>query len=131
MSSFQALNSRIALADSFGASTLNAIGSCNAAAAQTDGSIASLEQMAIDLNPSANTRANQANLNNLGQTPQLRIQECQHNLQLQQAKMQALHTRAQRQQDQEILNMRTTDAAVRSQMTVSDTDQDILHLADR
>ena len=37
--SFQALNARIQMADSFGTSALNAIGSCNAAAARSDGSI--------------------------------------------------------------------------------------------
>ena len=55
--SFQAMNSRIQLADSFGASVLNAVGSCSAAAAQTNGSIAALEQMGISLNQGANTRA--------------------------------------------------------------------------
>jgi hypothetical protein len=129
--SFQALNSRIQLADSFGASALNAIGSCNAAAAQSDGSIASLEMMAVDLNPAANTRANQANLSNMGQTQQLRIQECQHNIQLQQAKMQALQTMAQRARDQEMSTMLATDQTIRFQITITDTNAALKGLVDR
>jgi hypothetical protein len=129
--SMQAINSRIQLADSFGAAMLNSIGSCNAAAAQSEGSLSALEQMAIDLSPNANTRANQANLNNMGQTQSLRIQECQHNIQLQQAKLQMLHTMAQRDTDQQVLNMATTDSTVRNQTTVSDTAQDIRNLVDR
>jgi hypothetical protein len=131
MNSMQAVNSRIQLADSFGASMLNSIGSCNAAAAQTDGSISALEQMAIDLSPNANTRANQANIGNMGRTQQLRIQECQHNIQMQQAKLQMLHTMAQRDTDQQVLNMATTAQTVRNQTTVSDTAQDIKNLVDR
>jgi hypothetical protein len=79
------LQNRIKMADSFAASMLNSVGSCNAAAAQSDGSLGKLEQMAADLSPAANSRANQANLGNMASTQQLRVQECQHNLQLQQA----------------------------------------------
>jgi hypothetical protein len=129
--SFQALNARIQMADSFGAAALNAIGSCNAAAAQSDGSIASLEMMAIDLNPAANTRANQANLSNMGQTQQLRIQECQHNIQLQQAKLQALQTMAQRARDQQMATMFATDQTIRFQITVTDTNAALKGLIDR
>jgi hypothetical protein len=131
MNSMQAINSRIQLADSFGASMLNSIGSCNAAAQQTNGSLSSLEQMAIDLSPSANTRANQANLNNMGQTQALRVQQCQQNIQQQQAQLQMLHALAQREQDQAIYNMRTADAATRSQLTTSNTANDIASLVDR
>ncbi len=131
MNSMQAITSRIQLADSFGASMLNSIGSCNAAAAQSNGSIASLEQMAIDLSPNANTRANQANLGNMGQTQQLRIQQCQQNIQQQQAQLQMLHAMAQRDQDQAIFNMRTADAATRSQLNTSNTVNDINSLVDR
>jgi hypothetical protein len=129
--SFQALNARIAMADSFGASALNAIGSCNAAAAQSDGSIASLEMMAIDLNPATNTRAAQGNLSNMGTTQQLRIQECQHNIQLQQAKLQTLQTMAQRARDQQMATMMTTDQTVRFQITFTDTDAAIKAVVDR
>jgi uncharacterized protein with PhoU and TrkA domain len=110
---------------------LNSIGSCNAAAQQTNGALSSLEQMAIDLSPSANTRANQANLNNMGQTQALRVQQCQQNIQQQQAQLQMLHALAQREQDQAIHNMRTADAATRSQLTTSNTANDIASLVDR
>lgn len=129
--SFQAMNSRIQLADSFGASVLNAVGSCNAAAARTDSSIASLEQIAISLSPSANTRATQANLGNLAHTQQLRIQQCEQNIQTQQAQLLMLQALAQRDQDQAIYNMRTADAATRSQLTTSNTANDIRNVIDR
>lgn len=131
LNSFQAMSNRIKLADSFGASTLNAIGSCNAAAAQSNNSITSLEQMASDLNPSANTRANQANLNNMGQTQQLRIQQCQHAMQTQQAQLQMLHAMQERDQDQAVLNMDTQAAATRAQLSLSNTVNDIHNVIDR
>ena len=131
INSMQAIKSRIQLADSFGVSMLNSVGSCNAAAQQTNGALSSLEQMAIDLTPSANTRANQANLNNMGQTQALRVQQCQQNIQQQQAKLQMLHAMAQREHDQAIYNMRTADAATRSQLTTSNTANDINSLVDR
>jgi hypothetical protein len=129
--SFLALSNRIKLADSFGTSMLNAIGNCNAAAAQTNGSIGSLEQMASDLSANANTRANQSNLNNMGQTQQLRIQQCQHAMQMQQAQLQMLHAMQQRDQDQAVLNMDTQAAAIQSQITLSNTVNDIHNVIDR
>ena len=87
--------------------------------------------MAVDLNPAANTRANQANLSNMGQTQQLRIQECQHNIQLQQAKMQALQTMAQRARDQQMSSMLATDQTVRFQITITDTNAALKGLVDR
>jgi hypothetical protein len=42
-----------------------------------------------------------------------------------------LHALAQRQQDQAIYNMRTADAATRSQLTTSNTANDITSLVDR
>jgi hypothetical protein len=105
------LQSRIQLADSFGSSMLNALGSCNAAAAQQDGVMAQLEQVAIDLNPAANTRANQANLANMSLTQQNRMRECQLNIQQQQAQVAMLHMMAERDRDQ---NAVTTNAAIDS-----------------
>jgi hypothetical protein len=122
---------RISLMDSFGPAMLQAIGSCTAAAQQTDQATSALEGMAIDNNPAANTRANQANVNNLGLSQSLRIQECQHNMQLQQSKLQLVQAMAQRDQDQRISEMRAADAATRKQLNVSDTAADIQNVIDR
>lgn len=122
---------RIALIDSFGTSMLNTLGNCYAAAAKTDGAMSALETMAISMNPDANTRANQANVTNLGLSQSLRIQECQHNMQMQQAKLQMIQALAQREQDQRISDMRTADAATRAQIHVSDTAADIQNVVDR
>jgi len=94
--------SRMMMADSFAAAALNSIGSCNQAAFSNDAALSRLEQMSIDMNPAANTRANQANLANMSSTQILRVQECQHNLQLQQAKLQLLAVQEQRARDQQI-----------------------------
>jgi hypothetical protein len=125
------LQSRIAMANSFAADALNSIGSCNQAAAGNAGSLASLEQMSVDLNPAANTRANQANISNMSQTQQLRVAQCQQNVQLQQAKMQLLEVQERQQRDQAMLTQRANTAIIANQLTTTDTAAALNGLVDR
>jgi hypothetical protein len=125
------LRNRINLADSFGTSMLNTLGNCYAAAARNDGKISALESIATSTDPSANTRATQANIGNMSSTQALRIQECQHNLQMQQAKLQMLNALEQRDRNQSISDLRAADAATRANMTVSDTSADLAGIVDR
>jgi hypothetical protein len=90
------LSSRIQIADSFGTSMLNSLGNCNAAAAQTHGAIGELENLAMSIAALDNTHAALGGAANMGITQQLRIQECQHNLQQQQAQAQMISLMRQR-----------------------------------
>lgn len=123
--------SRMMMADSFAAAALNSIGSCNQAALGNDAALSRLEQMSIDMNPSANTRANQANLANMSSTQILRVQECQHNLQLQQAKLQLLAVQQQRTQDQQIADKATATTAAMNQLSTADTANAVKNYSDR
>jgi hypothetical protein len=131
MSPGASVASRMALADSFAAAALNSIGSCQQAALANDGALNRLEGMAIDLNPASNTRANQANLSNMSMAQALRVQECQHNLQMQQAKLQLLQVQQQRTKDQEMADQTAAQAAVLNQLKVTDTVSAIKNLTDR
>jgi len=82
----QSMQNRIAMAASFSTAMLNSIGSCNAAAASNSNALAGLQQMAMDMNPSANTQSQQANIANLSMAQQLQMEECKQNLQQQIAK---------------------------------------------
>ncbi len=93
------LQNRIQIADAFGASMANSLGSCNAAAMQSDGAIGQLESIALSMSTLDNTRAALGGATNMGITQQLRIQECQHNLQQQQAQIQMLQLMRQRDQE--------------------------------
>jgi hypothetical protein len=125
------LKNRIDLADSFGASMLHSLGNCYAAAQQNAGPLASLKSLAASVDPEANTRATQANIANMSFSQALRIQQCQQNLQLQQAKLQTLNALAARERDQAIYSMRTEDAAARGNLSVGDTAAQIRGLVDR
>lgn len=125
------LQSRIAMSDSFATSAINSIGSCNQAANTNGASLGSLEQMASDLSPGANTRANQANISNMSQTQQLRVAQCQQNLQSQIAKLQLVQIQNQRSQDQYLLDKQTSQTAVMGQMQVTNTASSITGFVDR
>jgi hypothetical protein len=125
------LKNRIDLADSFGASMLNSLGNCYAAAQQNIGPLASLQSLAASVDPEANTRATQANIANMSFSQALRIQQCQQNLQLQQAKLQTLDALATRERDQAIYSMRTEDATIRGSLSVGDTTGQIRNIVDR
>lgn len=125
------LKNRIDLADSFGASMLNSLGNCYAAAQQNTGPLASLQSLAASVDPEANTRATQANIANMSSSQALRVQQCQQNLQLQQAKLQTLDALAARERDQAAYSMRTEDAAARGNLSVGDTAAQIRGIVDR
>lgn len=122
---------RLNLADSFGASMLNALGNCYTTAQSQNGALSMLESAAISLDPMANTRANQSNITNMGITQQLRLQECQHNLQMNQAKIQMLRALQERDRDQQVYDMRTADSLNRGTITSGDTAQSIARIQDR
>jgi len=90
---------RIQIADAFGTSMANSLGSCQAAALQNDGAIGQLESVAISADPMNNTYMTMGNLTNMGISQQLRIQQCQHNLQQQQVQGQMLQMMRQRDYD--------------------------------
>ena len=125
------LKNRIDLADSFGTSMLNSLGNCFAAAQQNTGPVASLQSLVASVDPAVNTQAAQANIANLSFSQALRIQQCQQNLQLQQAKLQTLDALAARERDQAVYSMRTEDAAARGNLSVGDTAAQIRSIVDR
>jgi hypothetical protein len=96
----QSMQNRILMSNSFATSMLSTLGSCNVAAAQNQGAAAALQQMAMDMNPAANSRANQANLTNLGIAQQLQIMQCQQNMQREEAKAHLLNTMQTMDRDQ-------------------------------
>lgn len=74
------IQNRIQLMNSFGASAIAAIGSCNVAAVHSDSSMSAVEQVMFNMNPAANTRANQANVGNMTLQQLARQQQCQNAL---------------------------------------------------
>jgi hypothetical protein len=93
------MQNRIQIADAFGTSMMDALGGCNASAIQNDGAIGQLEQIALSMNTLDNTRAALGGMSSMGNTQMLRIQECQHNIQQQQAQAQMLQLMRQRDYD--------------------------------
>ena len=90
------LQSRIQLADSFGASMIDAAGGCSAAAVQNNGAIGALENITQSVATLDNTHAALAGASNAALTQQLRTQQCQHTLQLQQNQAHMLQMMRQR-----------------------------------
>ncbi len=90
------LAARIQMADSFAISTMNSLGSCNASAIDTDSAIGQFEHFAISMDTFDNTHAALAGGTNMGIDQQLRIQECQHNLQQQELQLRLLELHRQR-----------------------------------
>ncbi len=90
------MQNRIQIADGFGTSMMDALGGCNASAIQNDGAIGQLEQIALSMNTLDNTGAALGGMSNMGISQQLRIQQCQHNIQQQQAQAQMLQMMRQR-----------------------------------
>jgi hypothetical protein len=90
------LANRVQIADAFGGSMVGSLGSCNAAAVQTDGAIGQFENFATSFATLDNTHAALGGATNMGLTQLLRVQECQHNLQQQQAQAQLVHLMQQR-----------------------------------
>jgi len=84
------LAARIQMADGFAQSIITSLGSCNAAAIDTDSAIGQFEHFAISADTFDNTHAALAGGTNMGLSQQLRIQECQHNLQQQQLQLELL-----------------------------------------
>jgi hypothetical protein len=125
------LKNRIDLADSFGASMLHSLGNCYAAGQVNAGPLMSLQSLLASVDPLANTQATQANIANLSLSQSVRIQQCQQNLQLQQAKLQTLAALAARERDQAVYSMRREDATTRGDLSVGDTAAQIRGLVDR
>jgi hypothetical protein len=94
---------RIQIADAFGASMANSLGSCQAAALQNDGAIGQLESVAISMDTLDNTRASLGGLTNMGISQQLRAQQCQQNLQQQAVQAHMLQMMRQRDYDNDLL----------------------------
>ena len=90
---------RIQIADAFGTSMANSLGSCNAAAMQNDGAISQLESVARSMDPLDNTNAALGGMTNQGIAQQLRTQQCQQNIQQQQAQLQMVQLMRQRDYD--------------------------------
>ncbi len=90
------VQNRVALADAMGPSTIDALGGCNASLLQSDGAISALEQIALSTGILDNTNDSLGGQRSVGTVQQLRIQECQHNLQQQQAQLQLLDTLRER-----------------------------------
>ena len=85
------IQNRVMIADAFGASMIDTLGSCNAAMVQTDGAIYSLEGSALSSGLLENTNDTLNGQQSVGITQQLRIAECQTNLQTQIGQMQLLN----------------------------------------
>jgi hypothetical protein len=81
------IQNRIQLADSMGPSMIDSIGGCNASLFQTDTAIGALESMAFSNDIGANSSDALAGISGVGHTQTLRLQECAHNVQLQQAQV--------------------------------------------
>jgi hypothetical protein len=79
------IQNRVQLADSMGPSMIDSIGGCNASLLQTDSAVAALETVAMSDNLLDNTQDTLGGISGVGHTQTLRMQECQHNVQLQQA----------------------------------------------
>jgi hypothetical protein len=79
------IQNRIQLADAMGPSMIDSIGGCNASLLQTDSAVAALETVAMSDDLFDNTQDTLGGINGVGHTQTLRLQECQHNVQLQQA----------------------------------------------
>jgi len=110
----QALASRIQIADSFAVSTLNSLGSCNAAAIDTDNAIGQFEHFAISMDTFDNSHAALAGGTNMGISQQLRIQQCQHNLQQQELQLRLLELHRQRDYDNAQQTTMTSVASIAS-----------------
>lgn len=90
------IQNRVQLADAMGPSMIDAIGGCNASLVSTDGAIANLEAMAFSTDPLDNSNDALGGGSVVGHTQTLRLQECQHNVQLQQAQLQLVNLLRQR-----------------------------------
>jgi hypothetical protein len=90
------IQNRVQLADAMGPSMIDALGGCNASLLQSDGAIGALEQVALSTALLDNTNDSLGGATSVGTVQQLRIQECQHNLQQQQAQLQLLQLMRQR-----------------------------------
>jgi hypothetical protein len=90
------IQNRVQLADAMGPSMIDAIGGCNASLVQSDGAIAALEGMAFSTDPLDNSNDALGGGAVVGHTQNLRLQECQHNVQLQQAQLQLVNLLRQR-----------------------------------
>jgi hypothetical protein len=124
------LLTRIQIADAFGISMANSLGSCNAAAMQSDGAIGQLESIAASVSTLDNTRAALGGATNMGITQQLRIQECQHNLQQQQAQIQMLQLMRERDQENAQLTTYQNIDAIAASNPRGMTNLSALNLAD-
>jgi hypothetical protein len=124
------LQNRIQIADAFGTSMANSLESCNSAAMQSDGAIGQLESIALSMSTLDNTRAALGGATNMGLTQQLRIQECQHNLQQQQAQIQMLQLMRQRDQENAQLTTYQNIDAIATSNPRGITNLSALNLAD-
>jgi len=93
------IQNRIQLADAMGPSMIDALGGCNASLLQSDSAIGALEQVALSSSLLDNTNDALGGAASVGTVQQLRIQECQHNLQQQQAQLELLQLMRQRDYD--------------------------------
>jgi hypothetical protein len=93
------IQNRVQLADAMGPSMIESLGGCNASLLQSDGAIGALEQVALSTSLLDNTNDALGGAASVGTVQQLRIQECQHNLQQQQAQLQLLQLMRQRDYD--------------------------------
>jgi hypothetical protein len=87
---FASIQNRVALADAMGPSMIDALGGCNAAMIQTNGAIGQLEMASFSSATADNSTDSLGGQSSVGLTQQLRIQQCQQNLQQQQAQLQLL-----------------------------------------
>jgi hypothetical protein len=90
------IQNRIRLADGFGSSMIDALGGCNASIGATDAAIGALEQIVLSVAVLDNTNDALGGARSAAAMQQLRMQECQHNMQQQQAHMLMLQTLRQR-----------------------------------
>lgn len=97
------IENRIQIADAFGTSMANSLGSCQAAAMQNDGAIGQLESIAISMDGLDNTHAALGGATNMALTQQLRTQQCQQNLQQQAVQAHMLNVMRQRTLDNDQL----------------------------
>ena len=106
------VRARVQMADGFAQSVITSLGSCNAAALDTDSAIGQFERFAMSADTLDNTRAAIGGGTNMGITQQLRIQECQHNLQQQQLQLELLRLHRERDYENAQQNSVTAVATI-------------------
>lgn len=124
------IQNRIQIADSFGTSIANSLGSCQAAAMQNDGAIGQLESIAISMDGLDNTHAALGGMTNMALTQQLRGQQCQQNLQQQAVQAHMLQMMRQRDYDNDLLTTQQNTLSLASSNPRGITNLSAMSVAD-